>query len=243
MNWPDSPDDIDLGAIPPELATVYGSDRTAMLKALRRRFMLRRLAEAQNHRCCYCGRQFVEDPNSAQCATREHIIPRSQGGGDEWGNLVAACAECNQTRGDLDAIAFYWVVATSRVDVKTAAREMHAMSHSVPTAQPAMSVPRRRRKRASAMTKDEFKAPVPRIVSIAVGSGNVLVVRWHNGVSARIDLSAWIKAGGDTLAQLRQREVFATAALIDHGWAVRWDGDEELVIDSVHLDRLAEGKR
>lgn len=44
--------------------------------------------------CQYCGTQ----PGKAQL-TVDHVIPRSQGGGKSWENLVAACAPCNRRKG------------------------------------------------------------------------------------------------------------------------------------------------
>lgn len=69
------------------------------------------LSEPQNHRCCYCGHRMIEIPRQPSftprnAMTREHFIPRSyQGVGKE--NLVAACRQCNEMRGNMDAIAFY----------------------------------------------------------------------------------------------------------------------------------------
>ena len=40
--------------------------------------------------CMYCGNEFVDS-----LLTREHIIPRGQGGPDVWTNVVAACKSCN----------------------------------------------------------------------------------------------------------------------------------------------------
>jgi hypothetical protein len=42
--------------------------------------------------CGYCGRH---------ATTVDHIVPRSRGGKDTWLNTVAACARCNQAKGDL----------------------------------------------------------------------------------------------------------------------------------------------
>lgn len=41
--------------------------------------------------CAYCG---------GHARTVDHIIPDSRGGSWTWGNLVAACALCNQTKAD-----------------------------------------------------------------------------------------------------------------------------------------------
>ncbi|WP_326599755.1 HNH endonuclease [Streptomyces sp. NBC_01803] len=40
-------------------------------------------------RCAYCGRR---------ATTIDHVVPRSQGGGDTWLNTVAACAEDNHRK-------------------------------------------------------------------------------------------------------------------------------------------------
>ncbi|MER7760020.1 HNH endonuclease [Streptomyces sp. NPDC097619] len=41
------------------------------------------------HRCAYCGRR---------ATTVDHVVPRSQGGGDTWLNTVASCAEDNHRK-------------------------------------------------------------------------------------------------------------------------------------------------
>jgi 5-methylcytosine-specific restriction endonuclease McrA len=43
------------------------------------------------HRCAYCGRR---------ATTIDHLVPRSQGGGDTWLNTVAACPEDNHRKAD-----------------------------------------------------------------------------------------------------------------------------------------------
>lgn len=40
--------------------------------------------------CLYCGEQF---PNAL--LSRDHVKPLSQGGQDNWGNVVTACKRCN----------------------------------------------------------------------------------------------------------------------------------------------------
>ena len=44
--------------------------------------------------CLYCGDHF-----SDKALTRDHIIPKSQGGRDKWSNVVAACKRCNHRKG------------------------------------------------------------------------------------------------------------------------------------------------
>jgi len=42
-------------------------------------------------RCAFCG---------GAASTVDHVLPRSRGGGDTWENTVAACARCNNRKGD-----------------------------------------------------------------------------------------------------------------------------------------------
>jgi 5-methylcytosine-specific restriction endonuclease McrA len=46
------------------------------------------------YRCQYCGRTAVElKPREA--LTRDHLIPLSRGGTNDWTNVVTACGPCN----------------------------------------------------------------------------------------------------------------------------------------------------
>ena len=56
---------------------------------LSRKNILRR----DGHRCQFCGRGDVP-------LTVDHVYPISRGGEDTWENLVAACVECNNRKGD-----------------------------------------------------------------------------------------------------------------------------------------------
>ncbi len=48
-----------------------------------------------NNTCQYCGKHFkTKDLNL------DHIVPRSRGGKEEWGNLVCACISCNIKKGN-----------------------------------------------------------------------------------------------------------------------------------------------
>lgn len=44
--------------------------------------------------CQYCGRAFPTPELSI-----DHVVPRSQGGGESWTNLVCACTRCNARKG------------------------------------------------------------------------------------------------------------------------------------------------
>src|SRR5271157_4204189 len=46
------------------------------------------------HVCQYCGREF-----SSGDLTIDHIIPKVQGGANEWTNVVACCRSCNIRKG------------------------------------------------------------------------------------------------------------------------------------------------
>jgi 5-methylcytosine-specific restriction endonuclease McrA len=65
-----------------------------------------RLAEAQNWRCCWCGRYVSIFRSRRNSATIEHVLPKSQGGTDDWENLAMSCAHCNSNRGSKDAETF-----------------------------------------------------------------------------------------------------------------------------------------
>lgn len=49
-------------------------------------------------RCCYCERRFDDRLRK----TKEHIIPQSKGGNNSKHNIVYACHECNELRGNMD---------------------------------------------------------------------------------------------------------------------------------------------
>lgn len=46
-------------------------------------------------RCQYCGEKFTTNE-----LTFDHVIPRSKGGSNTMGNVVAACAPCNSKKSD-----------------------------------------------------------------------------------------------------------------------------------------------
>ena len=45
--------------------------------------------------CAYCGDHF-----GTQHLSRDHVVPRSKGGSDNWMNVVTACRKCNQRKSD-----------------------------------------------------------------------------------------------------------------------------------------------
>lgn len=52
-------------------------------------------------RCWYCGVQMVPVGLSPVRQTRDHIVPRANGGTDEWWNCVPCCRACNRRKGVL----------------------------------------------------------------------------------------------------------------------------------------------
>jgi 5-methylcytosine-specific restriction endonuclease McrA len=42
------------------------------------------------HRCQYCGKP---------AENLDHVVPKSQGGGHTWENVVASCRRCNSRKG------------------------------------------------------------------------------------------------------------------------------------------------
>ena len=51
------------------------------------------ILKRDRRKCQYCGKG--EGP-----MTVDHVIPRSHGGSETWGNLVCACSVCNNKKGD-----------------------------------------------------------------------------------------------------------------------------------------------
>ncbi len=75
----------------PKIIRLFGYDRlpSQSVKLNRRNLFAR-----DRNRCQYCGRSF---PTSE--LTLDHVLPRTQGGGDSWKNLVCACVKCNARKG------------------------------------------------------------------------------------------------------------------------------------------------
>lgn len=54
----------------------------------------RELFRRDAYLCMYCGNNF-----SAANLTRDHVLPLSKGGKDNWSNVVTACRRCNSKKG------------------------------------------------------------------------------------------------------------------------------------------------
>ncbi|NOT08110.1 MAG: HNH endonuclease [Gemmatimonadales bacterium] len=52
-----------------------------------------------DYRCQYCHRTQAQ-LRPRECLTRDHLLPISRGGGNEWTNCVTACSSCNTRKGN-----------------------------------------------------------------------------------------------------------------------------------------------
>ncbi|MEM6853526.1 MAG: HNH endonuclease, partial [Planctomycetota bacterium] len=75
----------------PKIIRLLGYDRLPEqgVKLNRRNIFAR-----DHNRCQYCGQVFSTNELSL-----DHVIPRSQGGGATWENLVCCCVGCNSKKG------------------------------------------------------------------------------------------------------------------------------------------------
>ncbi len=53
----------------------------------------RALFQRDDHVCLYCGETFL-----SRQLSRDHVEPLSQGGRDDWNNVVTACVRCNHRK-------------------------------------------------------------------------------------------------------------------------------------------------
>jgi 5-methylcytosine-specific restriction endonuclease McrA len=51
------------------------------------------------YRCQYCHRSQIE-LRHRECLTRDHLVPLSRGGTNDWANVVTACSSCNTRKGN-----------------------------------------------------------------------------------------------------------------------------------------------
>src|SRR2546423_2941722 len=54
----------------------------------------RNIFARDNNQCQFCGKKFPTSELSL-----DHVVPRSQGGGSTWENIVCACVACNVKKG------------------------------------------------------------------------------------------------------------------------------------------------
>ncbi len=75
----------------PRIVRLLGYDKIPQTRVKLNR---RNLFARDQNRCQYCGRKFSPAELSV-----DHVVPRSQGGGTAWDNLVCACMKCNVRKG------------------------------------------------------------------------------------------------------------------------------------------------
>ena len=73
----------------PALASASGSDPWRGKKKWLAQY------QWQKGLCAICGK-----PTPVGLMTRDHITPRSKGGGTQWDNIQLACEPCNSAKGD-----------------------------------------------------------------------------------------------------------------------------------------------
>jgi 5-methylcytosine-specific restriction endonuclease McrA len=51
------------------------------------------------YRCQFCQRS-QQELRHRECLTRDHLVPLSRGGTNDWTNVVTACSSCNTRKGN-----------------------------------------------------------------------------------------------------------------------------------------------
>lgn len=77
--------------VAPIIATRGKVTTQSFAPVLSNRFLFRR----DGDRCLYCGDRF-----HFRDLSRDHVIPKAQGGKDIWTNVVTACKRCNHHKGN-----------------------------------------------------------------------------------------------------------------------------------------------
>ena len=80
--------------------------------------------QRDGYRCIYCGLTLGDEqsgiPLTRRDFTLDHLIPRSRGGRNTWGNTACACLRCNQRKGNRTpheaGMPLRWEPKTPRVD-------------------------------------------------------------------------------------------------------------------------------
>ena len=75
----------------PRVIRLLGYDRMPKQTV---KFNRRNIFARDHNQCQYCGKKFPTSELSL-----DHVVPRSQGGGNTWENIVCACVACNVRKG------------------------------------------------------------------------------------------------------------------------------------------------
>lgn len=74
----------------PRVIRMLGYDKAPRFQM---RLTRKNIYDRDNYTCQYCGKRFsTEDLNI------DHVLPRSRGGKNSWGNLVCSCIKCNRKK-------------------------------------------------------------------------------------------------------------------------------------------------
>jgi len=75
----------------PKIIRLLGYDK---MPAQHVKLTRRNIFARDRNRCQYCGETFPTSELSL-----DHVVPRVQGGGNSWDNIVCACVRCNMKKG------------------------------------------------------------------------------------------------------------------------------------------------
>lgn len=79
-----------------------------------RRSRITNLFNEQAGKCHYCETEMTLSLGFNRTATVDHVVPRSKGGADTNDNIVAACYDCNQKKGNMPVEKFLRLLAAAR---------------------------------------------------------------------------------------------------------------------------------
>jgi 5-methylcytosine-specific restriction endonuclease McrA len=96
------------------------------------RWSRRGIMQRDGYRCIYCGTR-AGDRLGNELITKsdftiDHIVPKSRGGRNSWGNTACACPKCNQRKGNRTpheaGMPMLWEPKIPRVDYLVASGEV-----------------------------------------------------------------------------------------------------------------------
>lgn len=94
----------------------------------------RAVLQRDGYQCIYCGLK-IGDYQRGQMLTQhsftiDHILPRSRGGRNTWGNTACACSVCNNRKGDRTphevGMTLRWEPKIPRIDYVVASGDLPA---------------------------------------------------------------------------------------------------------------------
>lgn len=84
------------------------SKSQSRLSGSRRRAMVQSIADRDGWYCWWCGIPLaMDETDTRQAATLDHLITRGAGGSNQFDNQVIACSPCNQDRGMTPADQYF----------------------------------------------------------------------------------------------------------------------------------------